>query len=142
MCIRDRLNGEDVALSFDGTNWVGTATAVQGSEAFFVANFVAVDQPVVNLALVQRNENVGDGTTIIVSDDEYETEFDNDNDGFFNFDEFNDNTDALDLTTHRATRANCRSSTQAAISTPMKMAGRTASKAVMPMPMVMERQTS
>jgi len=64
--VNAELNETPVSLTFDGTNWVGTTTAVQGSDAFLTA-------------------------------DDYQTDFDDDNDGFFNFVEFSENTDALDF---------------------------------------------
>jgi len=95
--VNAELNETPVSLTFDGTNWVGTTTAVQGSDAFLTASFLAANQPAVNLAVVQRSENVGNGTTIVVLNDDYQTDFDDDNDGFFNFVEFSENTDALDF---------------------------------------------
>jgi len=90
------VNGDNVALTFDDTGWVGTTTAVENSDAFLSARFVGDTYPGLDLVTVDRSQNVGGGTTIVVTANDYVVAIDNDNDGFDNVDEFVDGTDPTD----------------------------------------------
>jgi len=88
------LNDAAVLLSFDGTVWTGTTTAIANSDAFLVVMFPGETYPPISLAAAQISENVGNGTVIDVAPTAYNTDLDSDNDGLTNVEEYNQgNTD-------------------------------------------------
>jgi len=87
------LNGKALDLSFNGTTWEGSATAVENSDVFLTASFGTDAIPGIDLANVQRSKNVKSGESIIIKATDYFTAIDTDADGFTNINEFNNNTD-------------------------------------------------
>jgi len=82
------LNGRPVpSLAFDGEAWVGLSSNRENTEAFLSVTFNSETYPDVNLATLQRSENVGNRYTFEVLPDDYNVSFDDDNDGFTNVEE-------------------------------------------------------
>jgi len=91
------VNGTAVAMRYEDGAWIGETTALRNSDVFLEAVFGSESVRNVTFAQVSRNMNVGqNGDTIIIRNNEYQVEFDDDNDGLDNHEEYVGNTDPRD----------------------------------------------
>jgi hypothetical protein len=90
------VNGKEIFLTREGNEWRGAVTVTENSDPLVDASFYSNSDKLILIAFATQDQNVGSGGTTVIGENDYDTEYRDDEDDLTNIQEIAQGTDPED----------------------------------------------